>query len=163
MTLAIFDQQDARILPTKFRVHCPFSSGEEAQNRFSRWRPSWISNPNDSSYFWSTSHSDTSYQVSSHLAQGCRSNDWKQIVDTARRTLTNYNSSLHEHFVLRWANTPMETLSCYSDESISATVIKNTIFVEVNVMNIDKFSWKFLLHPPYGFWGEEFWIFFCKF
>ena len=27
-------------------------------------------------------------------------------------------------------------------------------------MNI---SAKFQVHPPYGFWGEEFWIFFCKF
>ena len=31
-------------------------------------RPSWISNQNDFSYFWSTSHPDTSYQVSSRLA-----------------------------------------------------------------------------------------------
>ena len=34
------------MLPTKFRVNWPFSSGEEAKNRFSRWlpwRPSWIS------------------------------------------------------------------------------------------------------------------------
>ena len=34
------------MLPTKFLVNWPFSSGEEAKNRFSRWlpwRPSWIS------------------------------------------------------------------------------------------------------------------------
>ena len=33
------------MLPTKFRVNWPFSSGEEVKNRFSRWlpwRPSWI-------------------------------------------------------------------------------------------------------------------------
>ena len=35
--LAIFDLQVALIPPTKFQVYWPFSSGEEAQNRFSRW------------------------------------------------------------------------------------------------------------------------------
>ena len=29
-------------------------------------------------------------------------------------------------------------------------------FVEDNIMNI---SWKFELHPPYDFWGEDLWIF----
>ena len=45
--LASFDLQVTPMLPTKFRVNWPFSSGEEAKNRFSRWRPwrpSWISN-----------------------------------------------------------------------------------------------------------------------
>ena len=44
--LAIFDLQVTPMLPTKFWVNWPFSSGEEAKNRFSRWlpwRPSWIS------------------------------------------------------------------------------------------------------------------------
>ena len=44
--LAISDLQVTPMLPTKFRVNWPFSSGEEAKNRFSRWlpwRPSWIS------------------------------------------------------------------------------------------------------------------------
>ena len=39
---------------TKFRVNWPFGSGEEAENRFSRWRPcwqSWISDRNDFSFF----------------------------------------------------------------------------------------------------------------
>ena len=44
------------MLPTKFQVNWPFGSGEEASN--------W----NDLSYFWSTSHPDDSYQVSSQLA-----------------------------------------------------------------------------------------------
>ena len=34
------------MLPTKFRVKWPFSSGEEAKNRFSRWS-SWISDQNN--------------------------------------------------------------------------------------------------------------------
>ena len=42
MILAIFDLQVTLMLPTKFVVNWPFSSGEEAKNRFSRWRPSWI-------------------------------------------------------------------------------------------------------------------------
>ena len=37
---------------------------------------------------------------------------------------------------------------------------KNTIYVEANVMmNIYA---KFQLHPPYGFWEEDFWIFFFE-
>ena len=45
--LTIFDQQISQILPTKFWVNWSFSSGEEVQNRFSRWQPSWICNQND--------------------------------------------------------------------------------------------------------------------
>ena len=37
--LAIFDLQVTLMLPTKFRVNWPFGLGEEAKNRFSRWRP----------------------------------------------------------------------------------------------------------------------------
>ena len=42
------------MLPTKFRVNWPFGSGEEAKNRFSRWlpwRPPWISDWRDFSFF----------------------------------------------------------------------------------------------------------------
>ena len=70
--LAIFDLQVTAMLPSKFGVNWPFGSGEEAKSRFSRWRPSWISDRHDFSYFWCTSHHDASYQVSSQLAQGCR-------------------------------------------------------------------------------------------
>ena len=35
------------MLPIEFLVNCPFGSREEAQNRFSPWWPSWISNGND--------------------------------------------------------------------------------------------------------------------
>ena len=69
--LPFFDQQFTQILPTMFQVNWPFSSGGEAKNRLSRWRPrrpSWISDRNDFSYFLSTSHHDASYQVSSQLA-----------------------------------------------------------------------------------------------
>ena len=34
---------------------------------------------------------------------------------------------------------------------------KNTYFVEANVMNdVMNISAKFQLHPPYGFWGDDF-------
>ena len=52
--LAIFDLQVTLMVPSKFGVNWPFGSGEEAKNRFSRWRPwqpSWISDRNDFSYF----------------------------------------------------------------------------------------------------------------
>ena len=61
--LAIFNLQVILMFPSKFGVNWPFSSGEEAKNRFSRWqpwRPSWISDQHDFSYFWSTSHPDAS-------------------------------------------------------------------------------------------------------
>ena len=47
------------MLPTKLKVNCPFGSGDEVQNRFSRWPPwrsSWISDRNDFSLFLSTCH-----------------------------------------------------------------------------------------------------------
>ena len=52
--LAIFDLQVILMLPIKFGVSWPFGSGEEAKTRFSRWplwRPSWISDRHDFSYF----------------------------------------------------------------------------------------------------------------
>ena len=49
--LTIFDLQVTLMVPSKFGVNWPFGSGEEAKNRFSRWRPSWISDRNDFSYF----------------------------------------------------------------------------------------------------------------
>ena len=54
----------------------------------------------------------------------------------------------------------MENLSCHSNETTWATTLKNIIYVETNVMNMYA---KFQLHPPYGFWEEDFWIIFQKF
>ena len=48
--LAIFDLQVTSVLKKKFQVNWPFGSGEE-EIRFSRWLPSWLSNPNNFSYF----------------------------------------------------------------------------------------------------------------
>ena len=52
--LAIFDVQVTTMLPIKFQVNWPFCSGEEAKNKFSRWRPwwpCWISDQNSFSCF----------------------------------------------------------------------------------------------------------------
>ena len=52
--LAIFDLLVTPMLPTMFGVNWLLGSGEEAKNRFSRWppwRPSWISDRHDFSYF----------------------------------------------------------------------------------------------------------------
>ena len=52
--LVIFYLQVAPIFPTKFLVNWIFVSGDEGQNRFSRWspsRPSWISDRNAFSHF----------------------------------------------------------------------------------------------------------------
>ena len=65
------------MLPTKLQVNWPFGSGEEAKNRFSRWllwRPSWISDRINFSYFWSTSHPGASYQVTLRFRR--RSEKW---------------------------------------------------------------------------------------
>ena len=47
----------------------------------------------------------------------------------------------------------METLSCHSNKSIWATTMKNTIYVETNVMNMYA---EFQIHPLYGFFWEDF-------
>ena len=101
--LAIFDLQVTLMLPSKFGVNWPFGSGEEAKKRFSRWRPSWISHRKDFSYFWSTSHSDASYQVLSQMAKGRRKSrllkqlltphDARRTTHDGRPTLTDHNSS----------------------------------------------------------------------
>ena len=86
MILAIFDLHVTQMLPTKFRVNWPFSSGEEAKNRFSRWlpwRPSWFYDRHDFSYFLSTSHPDASYQVWSQLAFQFRRRSEKYIFEMA--------------------------------------------------------------------------------
>ena len=84
--LAIFDLHVTLMLPTYFKVNKPFCSGEEVKNRFSRWppwRPSWVPNRNDISHFWSISHPDASYQVSSQLAFGFRKRSEKKIFKMA--------------------------------------------------------------------------------
>ena len=47
----------------------------------------------------------------------------------------------------------MGTISCHSNQSSYPTRIKNTTFVEANVLSMYA---KFQLHPPYGFREEDF-------
>ena len=53
----------------------------------------------------------------------------------------------------------MEKLSCNSNRSSYLTGIKSIIYEEANVLN--NYA-KFQLHPPYGFLGEDFLIFFFR-
>ena len=109
-SLAIFDLQVTPMLPSKFGVNWTFCSGEEAKNRFSRWRPwrsSWISDRHNFSYFCSTGHPDASYQVSNQLAKGCRRSrllkqlltphDGRRTTDDARRTTHDGRRTLTDH------------------------------------------------------------------
>ena len=93
--LAIFDLHVTPMPHTKFQVSWYFGSREEEKNRFSRWppwRPSWISDRNDFSYFWSTCHPDVSYQVPSQL----------EFRFMRRREKTNFQVGRHSgHLGLR--------------------------------------------------------------
>ena len=62
MILTILDLQVTPMLSTKFQINWHFGPGEEAKNKFSRWWPFWISDQNDFSCFWSTSHFNGSYK-----------------------------------------------------------------------------------------------------
>ena len=50
-----------------FESYWSFEPLEQEQNRFSRWRPSWIFDRNNLSFVLSTSQFDTSYLVSSQI------------------------------------------------------------------------------------------------
>ena len=72
--LSIFNLQVTLVLPSKFGVNWPFSSGEEAKNKFSRWRHgSQLGFPIGTILaIFDLRHPDASYQESSQLTQGCR-------------------------------------------------------------------------------------------
>ena len=101
--LAIFDLEVTPMLSTKFQVNWSFGSGEEAKSRFSRWPPwwpSWISDRNDFSYFWSKSHPDASYQVLSQLAflfkrRGDRFSRWRPSWISDQNTFRYFWSTSH--------------------------------------------------------------------
>ena len=57
---ALFYLQVALMLPLKFQVNWPFGSGE-VKNRFSRWRPSWISDCERWWPSWISDQNDMSY------------------------------------------------------------------------------------------------------
>ena len=53
----------------------------------------------------------------------------------------------------------METLKCHSNETTWATIIKNNIYVAVNVMNMYA---KNQLHPPIWFLRKRFFKYFFQ-
>ena len=63
--LAIFDLQVTLMLPTESQANWLFSSEEEVKTGF---QDGLGGQRNNFSYFWSTSHPDTFYRVSSQLA-----------------------------------------------------------------------------------------------
>ena len=108
--LAIFNLQVTLMLPSKFGVKWPFSSGEEAKNWFSRWRP-WrhLGFPIGTilAIFDLQVTLMLPYQVSSQLAQGCRrSRLLKQLLTLHNGRHTTHvrhwltTIAHHEHFVL---------------------------------------------------------------
>ena len=101
--LAIFDLKNTPLLSIKFQ-NWPPGSGE-AKNRFSRlppWRLSWISDWNNFSYFWYTSHPDASYQVSCQSVQQFRRSCWQceTLTDGRADGLTTDNRRSHK---LTWS------------------------------------------------------------
>ena len=63
-----------------------------------------------------------------------KSNIYSETAEAVNFRFSNYKS--------------MGTISCYSNQSYYPTGIKNTTFVEANVLSMYA---KFNLHPPYGF------------
>ena len=66
-----FYLQITPLLPTNFQSVDLLVQEKKSKYIFSTgqpWPPSWISDQNYFSFFWTTSHPDTSYQVSSQLA-----------------------------------------------------------------------------------------------
>ena len=95
--LSYFDLQVTPMLPTKFRVKWPFSSDEEVK-RFSWWPPSWISDQNDFSYFWSTSHPDASYQFSNQMALWFRKISEKRVSMATMVAILDFQSKQLSYF-----------------------------------------------------------------
>ena len=74
---------------------------------------------------------------SRNITVNCCQNTYNQIEIKAYFHCSHYKS--------------METLSCHSNENTW-----NIIYVEAKFINIYA---KLQIHPPYGFWEEDFWIF----
>ena len=126
------------MLPTEFQVNWPFGSDEEAKNRFSKWppqRPSWISDRNDFSYFWSISHLDASCKVSSQLDFWFRRRSEKWIFKmaaTARddekhlhKLKTDKQRQIKTHTKKSQPNTKKSIN--ISEDTGNGTIMKNTL------------------------------------
>ena len=72
--------------------------------------------------------------LNKHICEKKKSNISSETAETVNLQFSYYKS--------------MGTLSCHSNQSSYPTGIKNTTFVEANVLSMYA---KFHLHPPYGF------------
>ena len=89
--LAIFDLQ---VTPSFKSIGLSVHE-KKRKHRLSRWPPwpSWIADRNDFIYFWSTSHPDASYQVSSQMGLWFRRRSGKYIFKMAAMAATlNFRS-----------------------------------------------------------------------
>ena len=95
--LTIFDLEVILLLQCKFQLKSPYGSGGYVKNWFSRWhlwRPSWISNQQNFTYFWSTSHFVATMQVSAQIARWFRSRRQKSIFNmVAVVTILDFHST----------------------------------------------------------------------
>ena len=74
---AVFVLLVAPIFPTKLRVNWPFGSGDEVQNKFSRWWLSWISDQNNFSHLWFLTETILAILKDSHLGNIPVKFNWK--------------------------------------------------------------------------------------
>ena len=72
--------------------------------------------------------------LNKHICEKKKSNISSKTAETVNFQFSHYKS--------------MGTISCHSNQSSYPTRIKNTTFVEANVLSMYA---KFQLHPPYGF------------
>ena len=72
--------------------------------------------------------------LNKHICEKKKSNISSETAETVNFQFSHYKS--------------MGTISCHSNQSSYPTGIKNTTFVEANVLSMYA---KFQLHPPYGF------------
>ena len=91
----------------------------------------------------------------SHIKRGGLLN--KHICE---KKLSNISNETAEAVNFHFSNyKSMGTISCHSNQSSYPTGIKNTIYVEANVLSMHA---KFKLHPHYGFYEEAFLTFLTK-
>ena len=83
------------------------------------------------------------------------------VLVTSKNQNSNISNEMAEIAIFRFSSyKSKETLSCHSNQSSGTRIIKNTNFVEANIISMYA---KFQLHLPYSFWKENFLIFFRKF
>ena len=90
------------------------------------------------SYFCSTSHPDTSYQVSSQLAQGCRrSTLLKQLLTPhdERRTMTDHNKLIKGKHISNYWRLLFNNLACILQSALFFFYFLNNYNFMYTVLN----------------------------